>query len=49
MKEQPTLQGWLMKQKHGLCRTWTRRYFVLIGRQLYYYRHEEVSNILKEV
>ncbi|CAO3631474.1 unnamed protein product [Cunninghamella blakesleeana] len=44
MKEQSTLQGWLMKQKHGLCRTWTRRYFVLSGRQLYYYRHEELDH-----
>ncbi|KAI8089264.1 uncharacterized protein BX664DRAFT_314480 [Halteromyces radiatus] len=35
-----SFQGWLMKQKHGFCRTWLKRYFVLQGRELSYYRNE---------
>ncbi|KAI8333835.1 hypothetical protein BC941DRAFT_515836 [Chlamydoabsidia padenii] len=35
-----SIQGWLMKQKHGLYRSWQKRYFVLQGRELSYYRHE---------
>ncbi|ORX59615.1 hypothetical protein DM01DRAFT_1381172 [Hesseltinella vesiculosa] len=37
----PSLEGWLMKQKHGLCRTWSRRYFVLEDRTLAYYHQKD--------
>lgn len=32
------LGGWLNKQKHGKCRAWLRRYFVLYGEELRYYK-----------
>ncbi|ORZ20598.1 hypothetical protein BCR42DRAFT_434982 [Absidia repens] len=38
--ESSSLQGWLLKQKHGLYRSWLKRYFVLHGRELSYYRNE---------
>ncbi|KAI8391110.1 uncharacterized protein BYT42DRAFT_555664 [Radiomyces spectabilis] len=35
-----SLKGWLNKQKHGVCKTFVRRYFVLEGRELRYYKNE---------
>lgn len=32
------LQGYLMKQKHGRCRAWLRRYFVLYDEEIRYYK-----------
>jgi hypothetical protein len=32
------LQGYLMKQKHGKCRAWLKRYFVLYGGELRYFK-----------
>lgn len=34
------LKGWLNKQKHGKCRAWLRRYFVLYGEELRYYKNK---------
>ncbi|KAI9022838.1 hypothetical protein CLU79DRAFT_719058 [Phycomyces nitens] len=37
------LQGWLMKQRHGITKTWLRRYFVLQDRTLSFYKAESDS------
>ncbi|KAI9498382.1 hypothetical protein BDB00DRAFT_800089 [Zychaea mexicana] len=34
------VQGWLMKQRHGICKSWLRRFFVLDGNELRYYKNE---------
>ncbi|KAL0096340.1 hypothetical protein J3Q64DRAFT_1016755 [Phycomyces blakesleeanus] len=34
------LQGWLMKQRHGITKAWLRRYFVLEDRTLRFYKAE---------
>jgi hypothetical protein len=31
-------EGYLYKQKHGKCRAWLKRYFVLYGEELRYYK-----------
>ncbi|CDH52667.1 predicted protein [Lichtheimia corymbifera JMRC:FSU:9682] len=36
----PQAQGWLMKQRHGIRKSWVRRYFVLEGNELRYYKSE---------
>ncbi|KAI9322609.1 hypothetical protein BX666DRAFT_638752 [Dichotomocladium elegans] len=33
-------QGWLLKQRHGIYKSWDRRYFVLDGNELRYYKSE---------
>ncbi|CAO3646641.1 unnamed protein product [Mucor fragilis] len=40
------LEGYLMKQKHGKCRAWLKRYFVLYGEELRYYKSKGDSNAL---
>ncbi|KAF1800323.1 hypothetical protein V8B55DRAFT_1546327 [Mucor lusitanicus] len=40
------LEGYLMKQKHGKCRAWLKRYFVLYGEELRYYKNKDDSNAL---
>ncbi|KAG2217941.1 hypothetical protein INT45_004068 [Circinella minor] len=40
----PQVQGWLLKQRHGICKSWARRFFVLEGNELRYYK-SEVENI----
>ncbi|KAI7881959.1 PH domain-like protein [Lichtheimia hyalospora FSU 10163] len=35
-----TQQGWLLKQSHGIRKSWVRRYFVLDGNELRYYKTE---------
>ncbi|GAA5814413.1 hypothetical protein MFLAVUS_007909 [Mucor flavus] len=40
------LEGWLNKQKHGKCRAWLRRYFVLYGEELRYYKTKNDTNAL---
>lgn len=39
------LKGWLNKQKHGKCRAWVRRYFVLYGDELRYYKNKVIDEI----
>jgi hypothetical protein len=34
------LKGYLMKQKHGKCKAWLKRYFVLYGEELRYYKNK---------
>ncbi|KAG1089710.1 hypothetical protein G6F42_019904 [Rhizopus arrhizus] len=34
------LEGYLMKQKHGKCKAWQKRYFVLYGEELRYYKNK---------
>lgn len=34
------LKGWLNKQKHGKCKAWLRRYFVLYDKELRYYKNK---------
>lgn len=41
------LKGYLNKQKHGRCRAWLKRYFVLYGEELRYYKNKVASIILK--
>ncbi|KAI8147668.1 hypothetical protein BJV82DRAFT_654323 [Fennellomyces sp. T-0311] len=36
----PQVQGWLLKQRHGICKSWLRRFFVLEGNELRYYKSE---------
>lgn len=36
------LKGWLNKQKHGKCKAWLRRYFVLYGEELRYYKNKVI-------
>lgn len=37
------LQGWLLKQqRHGLRKSWLRRYFVLDGDELRHYKNEVI-------
>ncbi|KAK4513229.1 uncharacterized protein ATC70_013024 [Mucor velutinosus] len=40
------LEGYLMKQKHGKCRAWLKRYFVLYGEELRYYKNKDDPNAL---
>ncbi|ORY95583.1 hypothetical protein BCR43DRAFT_493223 [Syncephalastrum racemosum] len=40
MSSSVSLRGWLSKQRHGLRKSWQRRYFVLEGNILYYYKSE---------
>lgn len=39
------LKGYLMKQKHGKCRAWLKRYFVLYGEELRYYKNKVFIHI----
>ncbi|KAI9264241.1 hypothetical protein BDA99DRAFT_536959 [Phascolomyces articulosus] len=39
----PQVQGWLLKQRHGICKSWLRRFFVLEGNELRYYKSEVES------
>lgn len=32
------LEGYLYKQKHGKCKAWQKRYFILYGEELRYYK-----------
>jgi hypothetical protein len=32
------LEGYLMKQKHGRCKSWLKRYFIFYGDELRYYK-----------
>ncbi|KAI7893533.1 uncharacterized protein EV154DRAFT_501490 [Mucor mucedo] len=40
------LKGWLNKQKHGKCKAWLKRYFVLYGEELRYYKNKNDTNAL---
>ncbi|KAG2231594.1 hypothetical protein BDF21DRAFT_490624 [Thamnidium elegans] len=40
------LEGWLNKQKHGKCKAWLKRYFVLYGEELRYYKNKNDINAL---
>ncbi|KAI8079052.1 uncharacterized protein B0P05DRAFT_571719 [Gilbertella persicaria] len=38
------LEGYLMKQKHGKSKSWLKRYFVLYGQELRYYKSRSDTN-----
>lgn len=42
------IEGWLNKQKHGKCRAWVKRYFVLYGEELRYYKSKVLLFLKKK-
>jgi hypothetical protein len=34
------MKGWLMKQTHGICKSFQKRYFILYNEELRYYKNQ---------